>query len=318
MRKRKKIMLTIVIFIATTTTLLSGIAFLLYERIFDQRFEADRSLKLALLDFQGLIPRPVTFISGNTLLGGNFYRSDFANEDKDVLLIFCHGFTNGSIDYLGQIDYFARNGFEVLAYDNTGCHSSTGSGVKGLPQAVINLRDVLNELTTGETYASYHQKPIILMGHSWGGYAVSAVLNEKEYGTVAAVISFSAPNKSMDMLMEQGRSLLGNGIYVLKPFVRLVETLKFGKYSGYSALRGVNNTNASVLALHSRDDSVVSFQSSLAVQESNFENPYAKTAVFDDRGHRLEFSDKTKMAQIDEALLDYVRDFILDTLKKRK
>lgn len=286
MKTMKKLLLTAAALALAAALLLLGVTAVLYEKIFQRRFEADdKPLALAMSDFPGLSARPVTFQSSGELLRGNFYTSSSAADTKNALLIFCHGISNGSRDYLSQIDFFAEHGYEVLAYDNTGCYDSTGDGIRGIPQGVINLKDVLNTLMGDEAFAPYHQKPLILLGHSWGGYTVNAVLNERTYETVKAVVSFSAPNKSLDMLVEQGRLLFGDSIDLLKPFIWIVERMKFGKYAGYSALDGVNQTSAQVLILHSKDDPVVSFASSLAAQEPKILNPNASFFITEDRAH---------------------------------
>lgn len=300
MKILKKVLRLVAVVTASGVVLMFLFTCIAYQAVFGRRFEADaRPLGLTVSDFPGLLARSVSFASRGGRLRGNFYRSEYAEQKFDALLIFCHGFSNGSRDYLAQINFFTQQGFEVLAYDNTGCYSSDGDGVEGLPTAVINLHDVLTALGQSSDYA---QMPLVLMGHSWGGYAVNAVLASPIDANVRAVVSFSAPNESLSMLIEQGRALLGDGIELLRPFLWAVERIKFGRFAGYCAVDGVNRTQAQVLSLHSEDDAVVGYPSSLAAQYALFTNPNAEILLIPNKGHNTALSDEAQ---------NYARQFTL-------
>ncbi len=273
------------------------ITFLIYNKIFSKRYEmADKpmSISLSLNDFPNLKATPVSFHTNDSLLKGNFYHSSAVSITQKCLLIFCHGISNGSRDYLAQIDYFAQQGYEVLAYDNTGTHNSSGKGIRGLPQSLINLHDVLNLLSTQEQFKSYSELPVILIGHSWGAFAVNAVLNYKEFKNIKAVVSFSAFNRSIDMLIQQGKHLFGNAIFLFRPFLQFIEFIRFNKVSRFTSIGGVNSYDIPILALHSKDDPIVYFENSLVSKRSECTNLNAVFIALDGCKHNVTLSQNAR------------------------
>ena len=85
------------------------------------------------------------------------------------LIVFSHGIFDGQLSYLPEIAYFARRGYKIFAFDNSGSHLSGGKSLRGLPQSAEDLDAALSFVTKTNTL------PLYLFGHSWGGYAVSAV-----------------------------------------------------------------------------------------------------------------------------------------------
>ena len=70
---------------------------------------------------------------------------------------------------LPETMHFVDSGYSVLTYDATGTGASGGSGTRGLAQSALDLDAAL-------TRAEQEDLPILLFGHSWGGYAAAAVL----------------------------------------------------------------------------------------------------------------------------------------------
>jgi uncharacterized protein len=66
------------------------------------------------------------------------------------------------------------------------------------------LDAALTYINTQEEFVSL---PILLFGHSWGGYAVANLLHY-DY-EIAGVVTVSGANSPMEMIMEQGRSMMG-------------------------------------------------------------------------------------------------------------
>lgn len=279
------------------TFIFALITFLIYDKIFSKRYEmADKplSITLSLDDFPNLIATPVSFHTNDSLLKGNFYRSSVIPTTQKYLMIFCHGISNGSRDYLAQINYFAQQGIEVLAYDNTGSHNSSGKGIRGLPQSLINLRDVLRLLSTDEEFKSYAQLPLILVGHSWGAFAVNTILNYKEFKNIKVVVSFSAFNRSIDMLVQQGKHLFGKAIILFQPFLTLIESIRFKEVSHFTSLSGVNNSQIPVLAIHSKDDPIVTYENSLVAKSSQCTNSNAIFIAVDGCKHNITLSQNAR------------------------
>ncbi|GFI19069.1 hypothetical protein IMSAGC009_04249 [Lachnospiraceae bacterium] len=91
-----------------------------------------------------------------------------------VLSVMAHVFGGGGHNsYMDCVNYFACHGYYVFSYDATGNDESEGEGVGGLPQGVIDLDYAI---TFVEESGKFPSLPIVLFGHSWGGYSVSSVL----------------------------------------------------------------------------------------------------------------------------------------------
>lgn len=193
-----------------------------------------------------------------------------------------HGFGGGGHNsYMDIADWFASNGYFVFAYDATGNDKSEGDSVRGLPQGVVDLDYALHYVKVDEQLKDL---PIMLFGHSWGAYSVSAVLNL--HPDVKAVVSGAGFNRSIDMIEAEGRNIMGDAITVMLPYVSLYDSLKFGKYADYSALDGFENTDANIMIIHSSDDMVVPPRYGYDRYIEKFENDSRFTFVrFEDQGH---------------------------------
>lgn len=106
-----------------------------------------------------------------------------------------------------------------------------------------------------EESGKFPSLPIVLFGHSWGGYSVCSVLTY--HPEVKAVIACSGFNASPDLFEAEGKKQVGNGIYLMLPFVKLHERIQYGGYASNTALDGFSKSNAAVMIVHSFDDEVV-------------------------------------------------------------
>lgn len=126
--------------------------------------------------------------------------------------------------------------------------------------------------------------PIVLFGHSWGGYSVSAVLTY--HPQVRAIIACSGFNRSSDMFESSGKSQAGDIIYTMTPFIRIHEYFKYGKYASNTAIDGFNATDAAVMIVHSEDDPSIGIEYGLDKYYETFKNNARFTFIrFENRGH---------------------------------
>ena len=198
------------------------------------------------------------------------------------VVIMAHGIGGGGHNpYMISANYFTENGYYVFAYDATGNDNSEGSSVRGLPQGVIDLD---HAITYVEQSAEFAGLPVLLFGHSWGGYCVTSVLNE--HPEVTAVCSVSGFNESLDLIQAQGKQMIGPAIYLMLPYLNLYEKIKFGKYSSQTGMDGFADSEAAVMIVHSTDDNTVPIQYGYDIYydkysaDSDFE--FVK---YDDMGH---------------------------------
>lgn len=217
------IILGAVLLIMIISFLLSAI---LYESVFGKRFEIYDSAHLPdLNDYKGLVNEPVTFPSKRGYKYTGFYYHDESYDSFRGLIVFSHGIFDGQLSYLPEIAYFARRGYKIFAFDNSGSHLSGGKSLRGLPQSAEDLDAALSYVTKTNTL------PLYLFGHSWGGYAVSAVHCYHLYD-IKAVFVQSGFDQTSEMVLEEGSAMMGRWIYILRAYIKLYERMKYGKAAG--------------------------------------------------------------------------------------
>lgn len=306
-RSRKRVALTFVLFVVVFIflVLLPVLTVLVYQDNFGKRFETAEWMAYSVEDFDGLKVEECTFPSNDGQQLAGYHYSKDGQEIKGVLVL-AHGFGGGGHNtYMDIADYFTSNGYLVFAYDATGCDKSEGDAVGGLPQGVIDLDFALRYVKETE---EYRDLPIVLFGHSWGGYCVGSVLNC--HADVRAAVLVAGFDRSMDLMMQQGKSMMGSAIELFMPYFSLYERLKFGKYAAYSAMDGFAESDAAIMVLQSKDDPVV-------LPENGYEKFYDAYGgdprfcfiQYENRGHSgVCFSDAAQEydKQLEEACSAYV------------
>lgn len=325
MKKRTKILISslIILVILLFIFLPMTITIVAYNSNFGMRVAVSED-SFSEDDFD-MLREEVSFPSNKgQILRGYIYRKDDSYTPK-ALIVFSHGYTNTHNDYLNQIYYFVENGYIALAYDNTGCGMSDGEDMIGLAQSPLDLSSALTFVENNDNLKGYN---VFLYGHSWGGYAVTAVLN---YGhKVDGVVSRSGFNNSRNMLIEYGKRLYGNWLGLLSPYAYIYEKIKFGNDVDKNGIKGINSApNTPILLLHSKNDEVISLSNSLLAYKDEMVNPNRiQTILYEDKTHdvvksydAIEFSktldDNTvytkdvidKCHELDENVMKSILDF---------
>lgn len=257
----------------------------IYDQVFGVRIDHKASVIATQLAEADMLTRQEYKFKSNKgqELTGYLYTSIDEQVTYRGLVVLSHGLGCGHIDYMFDIDYFAQHGYKVFAYDNTGCNESGGDSLIGLKQSPIDLDYALNFINSHDDFAGL---PIMLYGHSWGGYAVTSVLTTGH--EVNAVVSRSGFNRSHDVLVEQGGSILGEYVNILSPYFSLYELYKFGFDAPAAAMDGIDATKAPIMLLHSLDDDVISIQSSLYTQSRDCADQERITRVlYENKGHDI-------------------------------
>ncbi len=233
-------------------------------------------------DFEGLSAAPVEFQGnrGQTLRG--YLYSEHGRQEYKALLIFAHGMGGGHLSYTTEIDYFAKRGFLVLAYDQTGTMASDGKALVGMPQGVS---DLYSALAFAESDVCTKDLPVLLAGHSWGGYTVCRALYA--HPNVKGVAAFSAPNDVPELLCAQAKEQTGKSFAFLKPFFRLYERLRFGKAAAVTTAEILEDTDVPVLLLHGEADAVVPLKNAAAAQESLKNCKNIQSKIYSGKQHNV-------------------------------
>ncbi len=285
-KKKKKIVLVVVIsIILLLITCWMALCIKLYDDNINISADSYEPLMLRVSDFEGLECKEYSFTSdkGQNLAG---YLYSKCREVHGIVII-AHGFGAGHNSYMDVADYFAGNGYLVFAYDATAMDKSEGESLGGVPQGVIDLDHAISFV---ENCHEIPDLPIVLFGHSWGGYSVSSVLTY--HPEVSAVIECSGFNSSPDMFESGGKDVAGNVIYAMRPCISIYEHIKYGKYAENTAMDGFDSTDAPVMIVHSADDGVIGIEYGLDKYYKKYaEDPRFTFIRFEDRGHNDIFND---------------------------
>ncbi len=235
-------------------------AAVMYESIFGKRYEIyETPLLPDANDYPDLLSEPVTFPSDKKYKYTGCYYYDRNYKEYKGLIIVSHGIFDGHLSYLPEIAYFASRGYKVFGYDNTGCHLSGGKNIRGLPQSVIDLNNALSYIKTQT------ELPLLLFGHSWGGYAVSAVSCCCDCD-IKGIFVQSGFNRSIDMLIEEGTRMVGSAVKAFAVYIKMYESLKFGSRAKLTAAQGAQAATArgtKMMIMHSTDDETISLKNSV-------------------------------------------------------
>lgn len=302
MKKGLKITLIIlgillVLFLASLLIVPKMVVKSVYKENFGSRYTTDEAWRFQVEEFDGLAREKHVFVSneGQKLTGYVYTKGDIESKG---LIVLVHGFGGGGhCSYMDAANYFASNGYKVFAYDATGNDESEGESIHGLPQGVIDLDYALNYIKADEELSDL---PVMLWGHSWGGYSVCAV--SKLHPEVKGIISVSGFNSSLDMIEDVGRDMAGDAIDFVMPLFEELEKEKFGDYAAMNALESLEQSTADVLIYHSEDDDVVPIEISYDRYYEKFADNERFTFVrFEDKGHNA--------ILISEAAMEYRKEY---------
>lgn len=177
--------------------------------------------------------RRVIFHSGRNCLTGYFWNE----AGTRGLLFFVHGMGTDVAYYLPEIRHFAAQGYKVFTFGYSGYKGSSGHFF-GFPQAVIDLKNAL-------AFADDGLRPVILVGHSMGAYAVCAVQQCRQQ-PVQAIVAY-APFASPKAAIAEVTGRMGACGKLFCGMVTLIQYILFGKARNLNAADGLAGTPALIL-----------------------------------------------------------------------
>lgn len=275
-----KVIIAILIIAVVIILLGFSAGVLIYKAVFGNRCDGNRRLKyLTHEDFQGLGAVPVEFTSnsGKKLRGALYLRAGV--RQPKALVIFSHGFGGGHRSYMTEINTFAKCGFAVLAYDNTGTFASEGDALVGFSQGPADLKAAIEYAKSNPKLAPLK---IILAGHSWGAYSVCQVLKEKQ-NDIAGAISISAPESGYQAMT----GFFGSYGKFLEPLFKLVFAVCDGKESLTKCSEVLKNTSVPVLLLHGDCDPTVAPVNSPLLSPFTEGKPNITKIMYEGRMHNV-------------------------------
>lgn len=223
-----------------------------YDSFFKRYDRPDYSLVAGLYCGEriGNVERKELWIPhGSLRLKGYFYP---ARRSRGTVVL-VHGIHAGADDYIPLALKFVGSGYDVFSYDGTGTYDSEGEGTVGLSQGLVDLNGVLSYVK-GENF----KKPLFLVGHSCGGYAVTSVL--ALHKGVSACAAIAPPNNCFTLILEKGRQYAGElaAQGLSAEFLDAYQRRLFGSFSECSGVKGINAADIPVVIAHGLCDKVIS------------------------------------------------------------
>lgn len=263
----KRVLVGIMIFLLTFS-ILSMIASAVIFRTFFGRIETvpeTLELHISDVDSKQYPFREIQFPSGENLLHGYLCGTD----NQNGLIILISGAGGGAESHLAEMMYFVDHGWAVLAYDGTGVRSSEGAGTRGLSQAKC---DALAAIAFASEAPETAGLPIVLYGHSIGGYAAATALDSSEISGAVSIAAFNSPVETMYYFAKQHIGVLADAGY---PFLCLQNYLTFGKDADTSALDTINSVDKPVMIVYGTNDTVIPEELSIYSHREQITNPEA-------------------------------------------
>ena len=220
--------------------------------------------------------RELRFYSGENLLTGWVY-----GEPGEALVVISHGLGATAETYLPQTMWFVDQGYSVFTYDATGTGASQGKTTVGLSQSVLDLDAALNCV---EEDSALSGLPLLLFGHSWGGYAAAEILAYDH--DVTASVSLSGYAVPMKMMCETASDYCGPAAYLGAPFVLLHQWVLFGSAANGSAVDAVNGCAVPILIVQGLADTTVRPDgAALSAQREKLTNPKVEILLLEGEDH---------------------------------
>jgi pimeloyl-ACP methyl ester carboxylesterase len=192
--------------------------------------------------------RPIRFRSGRRVLQGYLYPSGPA---KGVVVV-AGGLFSGADRHLGEIVRFVDGGWRVFAFDGTGIGQSEGRSARGLPQTRLDLLAALDALHRDPVVGG---DPIVVYGHSVGGYAALTALAQTS--CIRAAVSVAGFDRPLEVMRYHARQHAGRWAAGSTPLLRAHLRLRFGGAADRSAREAVIGSNVPVMLIEGSADRVV-------------------------------------------------------------
>jgi len=194
--------------------------------------------------FPGLKAEPHAFraSAGHTLQGW-FYR--YEDPIPGRLIVFDHGFGGGHLAYMKEIELLCRHGYQVFAYDHTGCMQSGGDSPNGLAQSLCDLNDCITMLKADSRFA---ELDISVVGHSWGAFSTMNIpALHPEISRIVALCGFVSVEEMVNTFFSG----------IMKGYRKAVLALERQSnptFVRFSALETLKQADTKALLIYSEDD----------------------------------------------------------------
>ena len=267
--KTKKVIAAVLASMTGVSAMMVASAVVAYDAVFVRYERPDYALYPGEYDYERVKNRlkreEFYYQTKSSQLKGYYYPS----EQGKGLIVVAHGFHAGADDYIPMIEFFVQNGYNVFSYDCTGTYDSKGDSIIGMCQSLVDLDETLEYLKATPPYA---EQPTFLVGHSWGGYAVSSVLALQKH--IRACACIAPMNNGYTMLQEKGEQYVGKVTAVAKPVFSVYQKILFKDYVNYNGAKGISSVDIPVVVAQGIDDTIITYDKlSVTAYKKEITNP---------------------------------------------
>lgn len=210
------------------------------------------------------------------------YRCNFPSTKTALIL---HGFSSSAGNFSHFIDPLIKKGYSVLAFDAPAHGESEGKTINALLYA-----EMVNHIM--EEFGPVHA----LIGHSFGGLAISLALENKNFAHIPQVVLI-APATETTTAIDGALKMLS----LKNPKFRTALEEKIERFSGrnaewFSIRRAIGNFPGEVLWLHDETDRITPITDVLPVKGDN--HAHITFHFTNGLGHRRIYRDEAVRQQI--------------------
>ena len=223
-------------------------------------------------DFKGLYQEAYTFTNSlKAEIHYFFYYYDNYKEDK--IILFCHGLGPGHTAYLKEIETLAKYGYKVLTLDYMGCGESKGKLLRSLNEPTRDANELLDFLKL--------DLPIVVVGHSLGGYTALNLMNLRKNLQKAVILSgfITIPSLVEEIIKSK---------FVSSRILKYEQKME-PELSKLDNIEYLKNTTEDLFFIQSDDDMVVPYSLGLEIVEK-IDNPHIKTLKVTGKKHNPNYS----------------------------
>ncbi len=201
------------------------------------------------------VPYETTFRENK--IRGYIYSDRNIKEYKGFLIL-SHGLFGSHLQYLVDVNYLTKAGYQVLCYDQYGVGESEGENQVSLSHGILVLNQVIEDV---EKRNVNHSLPLGLYGHSWGAYCSMGVL--KDHDEIKIAVLRSGPVKpayaGLSILHLKNKPLY----WYLKPILPFCLAILSSHKATVNCMKNrQRNRKTKILVIYAKNDPMVDFGNS--------------------------------------------------------
>ena len=243
---------------------------------------------------------------GKNLFAAVYYVTPVTDCKKVIL--FCHGMGAGHAAYMTEIATLAKYGYAVVAYDSIGCGQSEGKNIRGF---YANVECAVAAYIAIKSNAQLKDKPVYLVGHSWGAYAA---LCATKYVAAEGVVALSGFNTPSRMLQDGAAGVMGDFLARLcRPFWYIINLCKFGFKGNSDAVRCIQKSGVPAFLAYGTNDTVIEAGNTPATKAKGVN---IQSVIYKGKGHDVYITDQAQ--KLTEELLSALSPSRFASAEERK